>query len=504
MGVVPVRDKSYRVHNINRFTGGMTFTQQGDDESEKFENFEMLRDGYLTSRLGCYKANSNSIGSAAIVGIGKVTAGGNTFTFAAKTGTTWYYSTSNSWPVAFSSITVPESPLTDAVRMESVLDSSNASYAVFTNVNFTRLISWDGGAASASQIAGSPANMTFVRHFDGRLYAANKAQTIYFSDKSNPFSWPTANVFYVSSVYGGIRGLERYPGMLLILMERAILGLRGDPATGFNVTVLHDRIGCDTEASVSTSGSATAFRFERETYLFNGNVTSLTANLTGLQIADAGASSANSWGVLTPYHYVMRRSRGTGAVATEAYVLNRQLGNLWGLWNYPTATLLGASSPLQAIVAAPNLTDGFLMNGGDGSLYFQPIRQAGDFNYTNSIVAFTEDDTTRPVLSLWRSKKFYLGSSTLVKQWRRVLVGGSGTAVSLTARYRNPAGTLVTEVLKSSATVPFNVDTPTIDGVTGQSLFSSLQIELSGNSLQIPDVQVHWRPVRFSAGGDLS
>lgn len=505
MGVVPVRDQSYRVHSISRFTGGMTFTQQGEDEAEKFENFEMLRDGYLTSRLGIYKANSNSIGSAAIVGLGNITAGSGQFTIAAKTGTTWYYrSTVNVFPASFSSFTVPESPLTAPVRMESVLNTSNASFAVFTNVNFTRLISWDGGAGSASQISGSPANCTFLRHFDGRLYAATKGQTIYFSDKGDPFTWPTANVFYVSSVYGGIRGLERYPGMLLILMERAILGLRGDPALGFTLTVLHDRIGCDSEASVSTSGSATAFRFERETYIFSGNVNTITGKLPGMLIADGSGSGDNAWGTLTPYHYVVRRSRGTGTTQSEMLVYDRRFGSSWGLWTYPTTTLIGASHPAQAIVVAPNLTDGFLLNGGDGNVYFQPMRQHGDFDYSTSLVDFSTDDTNINVLSVWRSRKLYMGSSAMVKQWRRIIVGGRGTGALLRTRHWDENGTLYTNTLKSDTNVPFMTDGPTVDGATGRNTFSAIQLEVVGSNLVIPDVQIHWRPVRFSAGGALS
>lgn len=517
MGSIPVPDHSWRNISLNNFTGGLTFTQNNDSECEIFDNWEMLREGSPTTRLGVEKVNSTNIGTAMVVGMGFVTTGTSSSQtlIVAKTGTTWW---KTNLPITvaattFTSISVPESPGNDPVRMETVADTSDTSWAVFVNKNFTGVIKYDGTTASVA--ASSPANQQYIRWFSSRLYVAGnptKPRTIRFSESADPFSWPTTNEFIVPARYGIITGLEAHSGRLFIFCQRGILQMVGSPPDDFEVSNLHDQIGCNIPGSISTYGTSTAFMGDRSAFILSGSVKNLSERLYGPKLTGAAGSDQLAYGALTPFHYIIRRSMNNNTTpltngTAEMLVLDRHFDS-WGTWLYPATTSLGASAPYQSIVISmPGIHTDLLLSGGDGNIYNQSTRVVQAYDLTNSTVLFSVDydgATGVAVTSRLRTRQLPLGSPAVQKQLGEILVAGQGTATSFKVRMFDSTYTLREGTVATNKVLPFRTRNPQVGDTTMRTVWGELQLDISLQRSVLKEMMVAYRPRRFSIGGALS
>ena len=330
MAVVPIRDRSFKLKNLMDFSGGFAFPARTESDWERFENWEIGRDGLPVSRLGSVKYNTNSIDSNPIVGMSVKLlsfSGPATQTLIiAKASTTWYYTQNPSSfiPQSFTSMTVPNSPGNTVVNFEQTESSSDFSYAfVAVNAYFPGVLTWNG-QGSPSIIASSPQRGQFICSSQSRLFIAGFPEnpfSIRFSDTANPASWPTSSFFDVPGQRGAITGLARFNDQLIIFTQRSILSMQGDPGTGFQIQVLHDDIGCTQPNSIASFGNNIFFVFNSDLMAFNGGVTVLSEKLRGLPLGSTSATTApfqpgRMRAALTPHYYFLRTNLHTDATTT--------------------------------------------------------------------------------------------------------------------------------------------------------------------------------------------
>ncbi len=380
---------------LSNFTGGETFLQREDREAEIMVNFELMRDGYLTNRLGTTRLNANDIGAEMIVGMDLV---GQTKVLIAKSGTTFYYGDINP-TITFSSFTVPKSPGSDPVRFASAGDA-RAYYMV--NKNFTGVVKWDGASGSASVVSGSPVG-EYISHYNKVMYVAGDPahpNRLYHSDAAAYDSWPALNYIDISPRHGFITGMVNQPGQLIVFCERAILTLRGKPPLRYNLDAVHEYVGCDHPASLSSFGSVSVFRFRGNLIQLSSTVEVLSDQVRGYSPHIAGSTDVNrSWGVLTPNYYVLAQSTNPGSTRyapsstnpLRLFIYDRTRYQCFYRWAYPPESAVGHYVGAQAVVAAPE-GHAFYIAGGDGNVYRQSLRQwSADYSYTTSSVSFTKD-----------------------------------------------------------------------------------------------------------------
>lgn len=509
----------FQLFNVSNFVGGVTFLQQRDNECEVMENFELQRDGYLTNRLGTYKGNSNSIGSAMIVGMDSV---GVNF-IVAKVGTTFYYYTSPNppFPVAFSSFTVPTSPQNSPVRFSAMEDNATGDAIIYmVNRNFTGLLKWVPAAAASAYVASSPIG-EYIHRYNKMLFVAGdptKPNRLYFSDPGLPDSWPALNYIDISPRHGSITGLVGQPGQLVVFCERAVLSLRGTPPLRYDLDSIHERVGCDNPGSLSTFGSISYFMFQGALMELSSSVNLISDSLRNFAISDPTVNPNLCWGVLTPYYYLLTyplNGNGTGGGAApvvpaaanpvRVMVYDRVRFQAFYHWVYPPTTALGALAPVQALMSGPD-SRSVAIAGGDGNVYVQPFRGLADYNYGTHTVPFTLDADAAAgtaVMGRWVSRRYDMGSSLIQKAHNRILVAGQGTA-NLTVHRYGVDNTLRTSVLYTAQSLPRDSRQPSFSGVTGFPRFSDIQFELSGANLIVTDVAVQWRALRLAGGGTLT
>ena len=504
----------FQLLNVSNFSGGMTFFQQKDSECEILENMEIQRDGSIVNRLGTEKINSGSLGTNIIVGLDLV----NAYLIVAKTGLTFYYANwTAAYPAAFSSFTVPASPLANPVRMTAHEDATTgAALYYFVNQNWTGVVKWDGTAGAANYVATSPVGR-YIARYAKMLFVSNGTQRVYFSDPGLPDSWPALNYIDIPAKHGVVTGFASQPGSLIIFTERSVLILRGVPPLRYDLDVLHERIGCDAPNTISQFGSIIYFMFRGAIMQLSTSVEIVSDAIRGFPRSATGVNADNtSWAVLTPFYYIVSyptnpNASGTAAPgASDPYkmiVYDRLRFQAFSRWSYPLATSVGATVGVQAAIAGPDNTQaGILGAGGDGNVYRQGFRQMNPSYLSDGSITFTTDvdgAAGTAVTGRWRSQTYDMGSPLIQKVHRRVLVAGQGTCTSLTANRLDVTGTLRSDVLVTSKALPFDTRKPTFSGAGGYPRFSEFQLDISGTSMWIKGVAVEWRPQRL-AGGDLA
>ena len=504
-----------RLFSQRDFTGGLAFPGQTDAEAEQFEYLELGRDGYHISLLGSVKHNSAAINANQIVGIGRANFSASGLVgdviLVAKKGVDWFRASANSAaPVAYTALTSPQDPLADVVRFEQanqLSGSTNTAYVLFTNVNFTAIVQWDGNNANLpANIAGSPANCTLIRQGGARTFASGQAAnpfTIYFSDANNPLSWPSNNFFNVPSSRGIVTGIERLSsGQMLIFTERSILSLLGDVPLDFSLTMIQEGIGCDQPRTISTLGNTIVFAFQGDLYAYTGGISALTERLRGVTLLlPTNGVASNGFCALTPNFLFYRPSENTSTASppvsttdqnTILHVFDRQRTGWWGVWKYATATGLGTSQPPQPVIY--NLDNRLLLGGGDGTVYQQTYRVVDTNNVlgTFETPTFTQDATTQNITATYRSRLINLEDWGLQKTHGKIQIDGtcaSGTG-AITVRIIKADGTATTA---SSSNLTFPTEVSSLG--TTNTRFKAIQVQISGVDLQLFSYAIHWMPL---------
>lgn len=521
MGIIPIADRTWRLHVINNFSGGMAMPPRDDTEASLIDNFYITRSGSLISRPGLKKYNSTDLGTDVTVGLGIGALGAVRKTlFVFKKGTrVFHVTTSGNVPTTFSEISGPDTGY-NPVMMEPVEGSSGVYYTIFACPHWTGLYEFhdDAPALTAlSKITDSPSGFQYIKLAGQRMYTAgnpSKPYAVRFSDAGDPLSWPTANEFSVPASRGRITGLERQAGVLLIFTERAVLQLQGDPPSNFKLLTVHENIGALHPMSLGTVGAVTAFLSDYGFMYVSGGVEAFGEKLDGSRdIPRASEASHPSnvfiWGALTPDYYACRvRSLNpdpdVGYIVNhevwsgrdeKMYLFDRNRFRSWVRLVYPPSAVPDSLGYRNArfcpILWLPEV-NGIIMAGGNGDLYLQTLQLYFD--------EWEREDSTDhpdiPVISRLVSRYYTFGDMAMVKQWRRAAVTGFGHISNLnldtigghsSSRYIYPLG---------SGPLPFQKDSPELDIRT--SLFSAVRLDLSGTNMQVMGVDLSWRPARVS------
>jgi hypothetical protein len=106
------------------------------------------------------------------------------------------------------------------------------------------------------------------------------------------------------------------------------------------------------------------------------------------------------------------------------------------------------------------------------------------------------DNDTSPVVSVWQSKELNLGSWAMVKQFRQVIVDAYGTNVTVKHKVRLVDGTSTDWTLLPDTSIPFESDdVPDIE--SSPRLGKSIQIRVEGQNLDLREIALIWRGLRF-------
>lgn len=514
MPPVNVPDRTWRLFSVNNFSGGMAVPPRDDTEASLIQNFEIARNGILVTRPGTVKYNTTDLGTGLTMGLGYGQPSANKLMFVVKSGTIWYRTMTTGYPANFSSITCPATG-DNPVNMEPVEAGSTAAapgagrYQLFTCPNWSRIQQWDGSAAATSDIAGaspSPANCRYIRLAGQRVYAAGQdanPYTVYFSDPGDPFTWPTGNSFSVPASRGKIRGLERQSGVLLIITERAILQLQGDPPDNYRLTTIHENLGSDCANTISTVGAVTAFLSGFGPMMLSGGVQAFGDKIRNEDSFDSSSHLDTTYGLLTPYYYFMRTQPPNGANPAGSgsseylWVYDRLRFQSWVKYEYPTTTAIGASNGSYQPMIWDDYADCLVLAAGNGSLYAQPFHNL----LVDEAYTFTQDAGSTPVdvTSAYRGRYLDFGDAAMQKQFRRILAGGQWADISVQVDSIGKHGALSTAAPIISYGMMYSTDRPSI-GTSGRpSLFSQMRLYISGTEMVLRNWSMAWRPSRLSA-----
>jgi len=365
------------------------------------------------------------------------------------------------------------------------------TYMLFANPNFDHVLMWDGSSQFAA-IQQSPANIAYIKVYNQRLYMSLTLSTrVVFSEPADPANIPVNNNFDIPAAAGQITGFASDPNGLIIFTTNSILLLRGDPPLNFTVQPLAQHIGCQAPQSISTLGATTMFVFNGAVLATtNGEVQTVSAKLRGSSyVPNLGPIC---WGVLTPAHYIL--GFGTISGALGILVFDRVRFQAWSLWVYPSTTSVGTTPPDLPVLCAPD-DSGFVIASGDGNVYFQPFRL--EYGYSGYI----DDAVDVPVHSEWKSRTLWMGDPNLQKDLREVIVAGDGTNASVTVDLFDPNQVMAPIVMAISTTLPVACEGPEVDGDTGNSVYSQIQVDVQADSCWLRGVSLTYRPIRYGLMG---
>ena len=528
MGVVRVRERSFKNKVLGSFIGGQVDVPRADHELATFTNLEIRPDGWAISRRGTSVVTTTSLTSSAILGLGTVTIEYGRWIVVAKSGSGYWYTIRVNDAVVGGSGwgATPLAPSYDAVaapiRMESVIDSAGSGWGVFASPDFATLVKWDGSSSSTVEVtgAGAPSHPRYIRVWNQYLFCVtdDSPTMIQFSNSGDPFSWPTTSKIIVEASYGVITGLEANPDMLLIFTDNVILALVGDPGdpnVGFKLIPIVPNVGCDVPGSIVSVAGRTSFVFRGTGYMFEGGADSIMSDrirdFASSLVRKPGVAGlvANSYAAMSPLRYAYRPCINVGYSPAAnpntdsfLYMFDRSRYNAWSVFDYPRSSAAGATDPVLPVIYMPDDYT-LLMAGGDGELYSQSIRGDGDVSMGGDAPA--TGAVRIPVQSTLLTRVLTFGDSTMQKQYRRVLVGGTSDAgsASIGGVFLDPTETSTTGTALTGAKMPMQTDLPTVDGTDGLSLWGSIQIQIQATSLLLRNITIQWRGVRWSTDGTL-
>lgn len=505
MAIIPIRDRAFKQVPLKLPLRGMSCAPEQEVDAIQFDNWEVQADGVLRSRRGTSLLTTTNtlLGSQPIVGLAAGVVNSIDRLIIAKNGTTFYV-INLAGPPPFSTVstfTVPYDTLGYAVQFEFV---NNCCYMVCQA--WPLMVKWTG-TGDATTVTGSPPYCTVIRWVPPRLYATsnNDAQSrIFFCDKYQPDSWPSANDFATATNFGKITALSRQEDKLLCFTESSLLYMDGDPAaTGqFYVGVAQPDIGCTNPNSISTWGSTgLAFVFQGDVYFYSGSVALMS---DAIKYALFPYKNDTGFGTLTPRYYVYRpglvaspnQTVPGGTSEAFQYVYERLRYGSWSKWTYPPSSDVGALNPYLAIVQyVPYTINGILMAGGDGNIYWQPVWDQATLNPDLIQVTVSGDSSSGsvvPVTSTVRTKRYDFGSSSKVKELANICLYGSGQNVTLTLNLFDVDRSLTSYTLGTGLTLPFESFIENMETCPLQ-YFSQMQLQVSGDYMALEAIELQMR-----------
>jgi hypothetical protein len=366
--------------------------------------------------------------------------------------------------------------------------------------NWPHIVYWDGYSPSASAIAQSPPGVSCMCIYQNTVVAAiNGTNQLYWSDPGDIQTWPTTNTTFIESKWGPITALHSVDDKFYVFCEKGILYITGDLQNPpFFTGVLHPEIGA-TQDATTQYGTAIHFMFNNNLYTLDGSV-----NLLSDAIRDQLYVSPQASTITTndEYIYVRPSQYNSGVGETIVYVFEKLRYGYWAKYTFPNLTGVGQSSSIyQAIVKHISYPwDVFMLAGSNGNLYIQPLLDRNTVVGTNDILDADYPNTT-PVQTIIQTRLLDFGDRILTKQFRRIILYGTGTEASviLTMVNSNKESSDV-GLLLSSTSLPCQCTLPVADGtgLDGPTEFQEMAIKITANGLTLQKMEIDFKPVRYN------
>ena len=492
----------WRTYNFPKFTGGLADAPKTDTECLQFDNFEVLQDGFARCRRGYVRIPIvGSIGTSIITGLRYDGQGHLIVARASTEGSSFICLDTSSIPFPqYQFFDSGYSPTNDYPVFFEFINTATTSYVFFAGPETTALRSWDYSADTATVVNTFPGVIKHLCWHNGYMYAVVN-NTLWFSNPSDPFTWPTASNIPVAVNHGVPLALMSLGDRLLIFCSNGIQYLVGDPSSAFFIGLLAPDIPFNSALQMGAEGGNVAFFSYDNIVQYAGGLSVLSANITSLPLYLLQNTIGPPGMAVSPEYVAVRATTSTGA--TVLYMYERLRHGTWGRWLYdPRAPLSGAQTRLNLIAYAPiGSSAGFILPGQDGNLYYQPLNSHTSFGADPLWPRVTNVDYPDiPIRSAVATR--YTGiieDRICQKQLRAFSIYGSGTNVSVTFNFSDAGGNVT-----SCAFPPLNLPTSQSFSLspTGprppMSSFQEAQMTISGENMTIRDVAWFWRPVRYA------
>lgn len=360
--------------------------------------------------------------------------------------------------------------------------------------NWPHILYWNGSAASASPISQSPANVFAMANYQNCVVAAiDQTNSISFSDPGDPMKWPSDSQLDIDTKWGVITGLVSTDDKIVIFCEKGILYLSGDLLDQPYVGILHPEIGA-TRGLITQYGSSIMFVYGQNLYTLDGSVT-----LVSDSIRDQLDIPLNSHLTMNDEYAIIRPGRGQGELS-DLYTYEKLRFGFWSHHTFPSNTGIGGLNPIQGIVkyvAYP--WDCFLIPGGNGNVYAQPLLDKGSIVGSSDIEYYSTNST--PTLSRVETRLLDFGDRLLTKQFRRGMIYGEGHDITVTLAFVSK-DKVITEVTPelSSTTLPCQFTVPIADGTENSppTEFQEMSLYIEGKNILLQKMTIDFKPIRYN------
>ena len=502
--IKPGGGMQWRAHVWPKFTGGLANFPKADNECQVLNNFEFGIDGAARCRLGLL-GPINAPGTMGPDQINGLFYDGYSKIIVAKANTrspaTFYCLSASGTQfvvVAYCHIDTVFGA-GSAVFFEQINTASNNSI-YFISQGATGLWSWDFSNPSAAAVTSFPFPTNSVVWHNGYMFVL-AGNNLYFSNQSDPTTWPTNNVIPLSVTHGRPWALKSLSDRLIIFCSNGIQYLVNDPSTNPYVGLMVPDIPFEEPLSMAGDAGSVVFHSYANIVQLDGSIRVLTDKVTGITGDIYSGGNFKSGMALSPEYLAVRAADSSGR--TILYMYDRLHFGTWSAWVYGTSSAFGNTPPQQALVAYYSIAGfrGFIMPGTDGDLYLQPLSAFSGATANPLWTASGNLDVPSAAITGQLTTRYTgIAEDRLIqKQLRGFAIYGEGTNIAVTINFVGTTGAVTTyTVPMNSTTLPLEQSLP-IQGsnVPASGTFQEAQMTITGRNLNIRDVIWYWRPLRY-------
>lgn len=497
-------DPEWQVLRLKDFSGGWASTPNKVEESATFLNVEITREKEIRSCLGSTVLNSTNISSSGTYAVHSIGAGSvSIYDLVLLAGTSQnkiWYSTSQTSPIAFTDITGAAALTGTYWSFTQFVNTSNTRTMLFSNET-DGVWAWDG-AGNIAEVVAAP-NAAFITNYQGHVFAAVQPNALHFSEYLDYATWPGASVIEFSLELGKITGLASLPDKLLIFFQRGLGMINGVDADNFSdsFTMLSADQGTIYPLSISSHGSEVAMHTTNGPVILDpsGTISEYIAEPLRelfLELSDANITQYGWKGILTPFHYFLVK-RVSPTSDSRAFLFDRA-HKAWSELDFPSASFATSVVSPGFINTQPSDSQGFKLNtspivygGEDGNVYALQLASLSGQDLATGTSKFGSTTIT----NTWKSKEINFGSDNILKVLRNIKMQMKGSSITVSLIYKKEDGSFSTDTF-SGNTLPLNKD-GFFSIANSNRLCRSIQIQVSGNNLEIKELTLFYKPKRF-------
>jgi hypothetical protein len=265
----PIQSPTYK-----DFRGGLNIRDAAhvikDNECTEAQNVYFNADGGVNKRGGWTRLVVAAVGTTSnLIGVYQaawVNTGTVTRKVIATDGVKIFWLNGTAWTEITGALTMTtaDNTIVSFIQMNNLLigyDGKNAPWK------------WDGAAASASALAGTPPTGNIATVWQNRMWWAGTAlpTRLYYSAAADPESYPATGYIDVPSAYDGeaITGLAILYGNLIIFKRYSIYILQGSDPDNFILSKTNSSVGCVSPYSVVSVDNLVYFVSDKGLYAMN-------------------------------------------------------------------------------------------------------------------------------------------------------------------------------------------------------------------------------------------